>query len=148
MREQTDYNLVVNVAEDNEITVLDYVFIHSDSFKGATGSVFYPISTREYEDRKSYNSLKDSYKWLWQEAVASSRTEEGLENWLEEQDFDDDFLFDTSYSGLWDYLRSFGFPEEDYPIFECVGGGRCFNSDFQGNINPELSIIIRKYENK
>lgn len=33
-------------------------------------------------------------------------------------------------------------------IFNCSGGGRCFVSDFQGNVNPELSKIIREYESK
>lgn len=147
MREQIDYKLVVNISEDDEITVLDYVFNHG-TFKGATGSIFYPVSKDSYEERKSLDYIIDSYKWLWQEAVKDDRTEKGLEDWIESQDFDDEFLFDTSYSSLWDYLRTFGYSEEKYPIFECVGGGRCFDDSFQGNINEELSEVIRQYESK
>lgn len=32
-RQQTDFKKVVNISEDGEITVLDYVFDHGDGFK-------------------------------------------------------------------------------------------------------------------
>ena len=46
-RKETTFNKVVNVAEDGEITVLDYIFydtLHGKPFNGATGSKFYPVS--------------------------------------------------------------------------------------------------------
>jgi len=64
-------------------------------------------------------------------------TEEGLT----------ELFFDLSYNELWDYLREdLNLSQEEAYIFSCVGGGRCFDSDFKGNINPELSLIIREFE--
>ena len=58
-----------------------------------------------------------------------------------------DFVFDTSYNELWEYLREeLNLSEDEAYIFNCIGGGRCFDKDFNGNINPELSILIREIE--
>lgn len=57
------------------------------------------------------------------------------------------FVFDTSHNELWDYLREeLNLSEDEAYIFNCIGGGRCFDKDFNGNINPELSILIREIE--
>jgi len=56
-------------------------------------------------------------------------------------------MFDTSYKELWDYMRQeLNLNEEEAYIFNCTGGGRCFDKNFQGNINPELSKKIRNAE--
>ena len=59
-----------------------------------------------------------------------------------------ELFFDLSYSEMWDELREvLNLNENEAYIFNCVGGGRCFDKDFQGNISPELSKVIREYEN-
>jgi hypothetical protein len=149
-RNEIKYNKVVNVAEDGEITVLDYVFTHSDSFKGAVGSKFYPVSESEYNERMSEDSVIDSFidsgmelpkgheRNGWQ-SVYDTMSESEIES----------FMFDTSYRELWEYLRSTcGLSLNDAAIFNCVGGGRCFDANFSGNKNKQLSKIIRKYESK
>ena len=113
MRTQTEYNKIVNYNEETKkITVLDYIF-KDDSFKGATGSKFEPVSRDEYE----------------------YRTDE------------DNFVFDTSHNELWDYLREeLNLSEDEAYIFNCIGGGRCFDKDYQGNYNEKLSQLIREIE--
>jgi hypothetical protein len=60
-----------------------------------------------------------------------------------------ELIFDYSYCHLWDYLRTeLNLNENQAYIFDCIGGGRCFDENFQGNVNPELSEIIREYEQK
>lgn len=142
MKNQIDYNQVVNISEDNEITVLNHVFVHSDSFKGATGNKFYPVSKSYLEERIDDESLEDYID------SGDLTYKQGKDIMNMDREKRIEFMFDLSYKNLWDYLRTFGFPEEEYPIFECVDGGRCFSADFQGNVNPELSKIIREYETK
>ena len=61
----------------------------------------------------------------------------------------EDFTFDCSYRELWDDIRKeLGLSKDEAQIFHCTGGGRCFDEDFQGNINPELSEVIRIAEKR
>lgn len=150
-KEQINYNKVVNIAEDGEITVLDYVFDHKDGFKGATGSRFYPVSKEEYEEKTSEDSiieylidsgmeLPEQYKRGGFEQLADAIITNGEEA---------ETMFDTSYSELWDYLREeCELSKDEAFIFTCSGSGRCFDKDFKGNVNPQLSKIIRQYESK
>jgi len=147
-RQETKYNKVVNIAEDGEITVLDGVFNYKDGFKGATGSKFYPVSKDEYndaiEDENVIDYLVDSGIEL---SVYQKRN--GFAGCVEQMDENEksSLMFDTSYSELWDYLREeCNLSEDEAYIFNCVGGGRCFDAKFKGNVNTELSAIIRKYE--
>lgn len=149
-RKQIDFNKVVNIAEDGEITVLEYVFSHDESFKGAVGSRFYPVSKSEYEEKidpeyvidyliDSGLELPDEFKRSGFKGMVDQMTASEIEN----------LMFDTSYSELWNYLRkTTGLDKEKAYIFECVGGGRCFSADFDGNVNPHLSEIIREFEGK
>ena len=58
-----------------------------------------------------------------------------------------DFVFDTSYDELWDYLREeLNLSEDEAYIFNWIGGGRCFDKDYQGNYNEKLSQLIREIE--
>jgi len=144
-RKQTDYWQIVNIDKDNnEITMVDYVFDHGDGFKGATGSKFEAVSKEEFKERTKkdnvmeylveaglgYAQALDAYK----EAKAN-----GVMGLAE-------LMFDLSYKEHWDKIRQHGYPETKYPIFNCIGGGRCFDKDFEGNVNPELATIIREYE--
>ena len=149
-RQETKYNKIVNFDEDTkEITVLDGIFKYEDGFKGATGSKFEPVSRDEYEDRTDEDNfveyLIDSGIDLPDNFKRSGF--EGLAKAMIANDEVKDFVFDTSYDELWEYLREeLNLSEDEAYIFNCIGGGRCFDKDFNGNINPELSILIREIE--
>ena len=149
-KQETKYNKIVNFDEDTkEIIVLDGIFQYEDGFKGATGSKFEPVSRNEYEDRTDednfveylidsgidlpYNFKRSGFEGLAKAMIANDEVE--------------GFVFDTSYNELWEYLREeLNLSEDEAYIFNCIGGGRCFGKDFNGNINPELSILIREIE--
>lgn len=149
-RQQIDYWQVVNIdKENNEIIMLDYVFNHGNDFKGATGTRFEPVSKAEYEQRMedeeiieylidSGMELPDAFKRTGFEGLVNAMDYEEKEN----------LMFDTSYREHWDKLRAYGYPESEYPIFNCTGGGRMFDNNFKGNKNPKLCALIRKYESK
>jgi len=151
MKNQVEYNKVVNFDEDTkEITVLDYIFNNGD-FKGATGSKFEAISREQYEETTEEENVID---YLIDSGIElDDRFKRGgfqsMYNQMYENDELKDCMFDCSYSELWNYLREeLGLSEDEAFIFNCIGGGRCFDSDFEGNVNPELSILIREVESK
>lgn len=151
-RKQIDYWEVVNIdKESNEITMLDYLFDHGDGFKGATGSKFEPIS------KERYNEILD----MDEDEIAEHLIDSGFElpdhhkkggyiEWAEQFTNEDklSLFIDSSYHEHYDKIREHGYTEDEYPVFNCVGGGRCFDNKFKGNVNPELSKLIRKYETK
>ena len=149
-KQETKYNKIVNFDEDTkEIIVLGGIFKYEDGFKGATGSKFEPVSRDEYEDRTDEDNfveyLIDSGIDLPDNFKRSGF--EGLAKAMIANDEVKDFVFDTSYNELWEYLREeLNLSEDEAYIFNCIGGGRCFDKDFNGNINPELSILIREIE--
>lgn len=149
MRTQVDYNKVVNFDKDSgEITVLDYTF-SDEGFKGAVGSIFEIVSKGEYEDRTEEDNVIESLINSGIELPEDFKRGGFAEMYesMEASDQVEDFVFDTSYSELWDYLREeLNLSMGEAYIFNCVGGGRCFNKDFQGNINIELSEVIRQIE--
>lgn len=58
-----------------------------------------------------------------------------------------ELFFDLSYIELWDYMREeLNLSEDEAYIFNCSGGGRCFDKDYQGNYNEDLSQLIREIE--
>ena len=144
-KQETHYNKVVHI-ENGEIQVLDYTFKHSPTFKGATGNRFNPISRAEYKERMSRESVVEYLLGCGMDSITTRTQATGAYKEMKSTGELEEFIFDLSYSNLWDYLRTFGYPEKDYPVFACVGGGRMFDKDFQGNINPELSKIIREFE--
>ena len=149
MRTQTEYNKIVNYnKETKEVTVLDYIF-KDGSFKGATGSKFEPVSKDEYEDRTDEDNfveyLIDSGIDLPDNFKRSGF--EGLAKAMIANDEAENFVFDTSHNELWDYLREeLNLSEDEAYIFNCIGGGRCFDKDYQGNYNEYLSQLIREIE--
>ena len=146
-RKQTDYKKLVGRTGD-EYFFIDYSFEHSEDFKGTTGSVMRPVSRQEYEDRTSEENMRDYLKDSWQAAVESGRYEESLDDYLEE--IEPDEMFDQSYPEYAEQLREKfpEFTEEDYPIIECIGGGRCFSKGmkFDEVYSPELVKVINKFE--
>lgn len=151
MKKETKYNKVVNIAEDGEISVLNYTFEHSKDFRGATGNRFYPITENEIQERiGDYEDNDMEFLKYWADNIGDI-TSQMIDNIDTSREALIEFFFDSSYSELWDYMREelgkTDATKEDYPvIFDCVGGGRMFDADFQGNVNPELSKIIREFE--
>ena len=132
--------------ESKEIQVLESTFRYDDGFMGACGSRFYPVSREEYEERT--NDREGLIEWLkdctrepafgsfekWADAIIASGETGSI-------------LYDLSYSEHWDSIREeVGMTEDEAYIFDCVGGGRMFSADYQGNMNPDLCQIIRNYE--
>ena len=148
-RQETKYNKIVNFdKETNEITMLDYIFQHG-GFKGATGTKFEPITKSEYKERMQKDNvieyLVDSGIDLPENYKRSGFN--GLYKAMKQNNELESFIFDTSYSEMWDKIRTdLKLSKNDAFIFNCIGGGRCFDKDFEGNINPELSQIIREIE--
>lgn len=160
MRTETAYNKVVNYdKESGEIIVLSYTFRDTKetgvesviTMQGATGNVFEIVSKEQFNEtiEPYLNEPMELLKYYVEQGLGTTVemidnidhavTEEGLK----------ELFFDLSCDELWDYLREeLNLSEEEAYIFNCVGGGRCFDSDFEGNINPELSIIIREFESK
>ncbi len=152
-KHQIDIWKVVNIdKEDGTITMLDYLFRHDKKFKGATGTKFNAISKAEYKDRTSKESVIDNIISSGLITAPSKNLEykfaEVMYKEMKANDEIESFCFDLSYIEHWDKLREFGFSKSKYPVFDCVGGGRCFDENFEGNVNPELSKQIREYESK
>lgn len=153
--EKTEYFEILGRDKEGTIWMLDYTFIHDNDFKGATGTNWYPVTKEEYEERLDVDYLMYEYKWLWQQIVKDGKTEDSLEQWAEQllnSGEAEEFLWDTSYRNKWDDIREL-FPElneEDYPVFRCTGGGRCFHNpidiDWDVLLKPELVKVIEKYE--
>lgn len=150
-REQTDYYQVVHHdKETGEIIMLDYIFRHSDGFKGATGTRFEPVSKEQYKEETSkariIERLEDCGIVTCDNEQAKKAALNSLYKQMKANDEIEYFCFDLSYIEHWDKLRALGYPENKYPVFNCTGGGRCFDKNFEGNINPELSKLIREIE--
>jgi len=170
-RQQTNYNKIVNFdKESNEITLLDYTFNHNDGFKGATGTKFEIVSKENYKESMKKESVIEHILDCGIPLKFYSNKVQDYYTQDNEFDIDDtlretaarrcfkamrdnkeigDFTFNCSYRELWGYLREeLSLSEDEAYIFNCTGGGRCFDEDFQGNINPELSEVIRIAEKK
>ena len=149
MRNQKEFNKVVNYDnETGEITLLDYVF-SDNNFCGATGTKFIPVSKTEYKERTSKKNVIEQILEVGVPESFQLTGANGCYKAMKENNEIESFIFDTSYSELWDYLRmELKLNNTNAFIFQCVGGGRCFENDFNGNVNPELSEIIRKFESE
>lgn len=144
MKTQIDFNKIVDVAEDGEIKVLEYVFTYGDEMRGATGHSFYPVSKSYFKERTKKSEV---ISFLMDCGIETKTEANAIYSEAKGNDNLDSLVFDTSYSNLWDYLRTeLNLSENDAFIFECVGGGRLFDANFDGNFNTELSEIIREYE--
>lgn len=150
-RYEKKYGKLIGKKGDKYI-FLDYVF-KDGTFQGATGTVMRPITKDEYDERTDPGNIQDNYENIWRETVHAGRTTEGLEDWIDtciRIDGVDDVAFDTSYwrGPMWDQLRELGYTEEEYPVFECTGGGRCFTSTIEWDeiYDHKLWKLIQKYE--
>lgn len=141
---------------ENEYYICDTLFEHADGFKGATAMVLYSVSRSMYEERidpENPDTL-EYFEDCWRGAVQAETTTEGLEEWVKTVlNIDgDEAVFDFSGYDYWEMLREFvpELTEEDYPVFECVGGGRCFRPDMEWDeiYNEELWQKIKRTETK
>lgn len=139
----------LGLTADNEVKMLDSFFQHQDDFKGVTGSSFYFVDPQGIEERNDIDNIKDNYDFIWREQVQAQKTEESLDEWAEsfkqEYIMNSDSLFvghDTSYIHHLDRDQAFldwhnsrfktelkGCYDDEEGTFECIGGGRCFNSE-------------------
>lgn len=141
---------------DSEYYFCDTLFEHADGFKGATATVLYPVTRENYESRidpEDYDTI-GYFEDCWRGAVQAGTTTKGLEPWVEEilETGGDEAVFDMSGYDYWDDLRE-AIPkltEEDYPVFECVGGGRSFSPDMKWDeiYDEDLWQQIKKIETK
>lgn len=163
--------LAIGKNEDGEVTMIDSFFEYKDGMKGVTGSEFYFVPPDEIESRNDLDEIKSNYDYIWREEVQNGDTELGLDEWAEQfldsyivngdglfishdisylhrLDRDDAFLkFASNYTGQ----ELTGLYDADLGTFECVGGGRCFDSndsDLESYIEGRKIIhdLARKYE--
>jgi len=153
MRKQTNYNQLVGRI-GNEYYFCDYIFEQDTDFKGATATVLSPVPKETYDDIMDPESdaAKDRFEELWVESVKSGTTELGLLDYIAELNYTADDCFDPSGYDLWDSLREAvpSLTEDDFPVFECIGGGRSFRPDMEWDeiYNPELWAKIKAVETK
>lgn len=157
MRTAVKINKVVKVI-DNEITVLDEAFDYGDGFKGLTGSTFEPISKAYYKEQTKLSVIEDYLRDCVSEEEVPDRylyldsgkiSKNPYKHWakaIKEAGEEDQVMFDTSYSNLWDDLREqLGLSETEAYIFNCSGGGRCFKATDKFTHNVELEKYL-EYE--
>lgn len=135
-KEKVVYNKLVGRIGDS-FYFCDYIFRHEDGFKGATGTVLEPVSNSEYEDRmdSSNSDTLEYFKEVWQQAVQNDSTEANLEDWVEDVlNIDgEEAIWDLSGYAFHDQIREAEpeYTKDDYPLFSCSGGGRCFDANMK-----------------
>ena len=136
---------VIGISEHGEIITLESVFDHG-SFRGATGSLFVPVSPEYAEQCNNAEYVKE----YWESATGEEITEERAEELLDEElnyNCKDFFGQDDSYSNCHEKIKEqAGIDSEMF--LECIGGGRCFSPDMKWKkvINPELLALALSYE--
>ena len=143
---RTTYNKIV-IVEDNIITLLNESFTHSDDFKELTGTQFEIVSEDSF-----YNTIKD---YLGDDLEVlkyyannfGNVTSEMIESVDSSEEALKELFFDLSYEELWDYMREeLNLSTDEAYIFNCVGGGRCFNKNDKFTHNKELEYLLEEFE--
>jgi len=156
-RNDKHYNKIV-ARVDNEYYVLQYTFEHDDGFKGAVGSVFYPITKNCYDWDNDIENLKERmiYRYL---SIKRDKYGNFSEDDIDENDFtdwcenlEDEDIYDLSYFDIgMEVAKLYESESGEMTVFsECIGGGRCFDPDtsYTEIYEPELMEIINKLEGK
>lgn len=134
--------------------ICDTIFNHNDGLKGATATILRAVPQAEYGcriDPENSDTL-DRFEDYWIEQVKAGQTKDSLKDWVEFvlSTDGDEAVFDMSGYEYWDMLREggLGLTEEDYPVFECVGGGRAFskNMEFDEVFDKTVLAEIREIE--
>lgn len=165
-REEIKINQVVGI-KYGELYILEYVFKHSDGFKGATGYSMGTITQDYIDDMNDINTLCEEYDYFWREAVQAETTEKGLQEFMEDwvhACYYDGLLFptdDNSFRYQTEKLveelpaeqkeqleNVFGVMGEDFAAWSVSGCGRCFNLDDEWEVifRPDLVELINEYE--
>lgn len=142
-----EINKVVKV-EDNTITVLDSAFEYEDGFKGLTGTVFEIVSKDYFDETIEPYLNNDKEVLIYYAENFGDLNREMIEGVDSSEEALTELFFDTSYEGLWDYLREeLNLTEDEAYIFNCIGGGRCFTAQDKFTHNKELEKYL-EYETK
>lgn len=165
-KQEEQINQIVGI-KDGELFVLENVFKHTDSFKGATGYSMGTITQSYIDDMNDIDMLCDEYDYLWREAVQACSTEKGLEDFMQSlidncSFYDQLFPFDdNSFRYQTEKLveelpeeqkkeleKVFGVMGEDFAAWSVSGCGRCFNTDDKWDVifRPDLVELIKEYE--
>jgi hypothetical protein len=136
-QKQTNINKLVGRSEDGDYYWLDYVFEDGEELRGAVGSVFRPVSEAQKEETMSLDNAKERFVDIWAEAARDRRTEQGLEEFVQDiiaVDGEEAFFDFSYYHNSCEIAKVYNseLPEnteesEKAEFSECVGGGRCFN---------------------
>ena len=149
MREKTKYNKLIGRI-GNEYYFLDYLFFDNDGFKGATGTIMYPMTENEYDDRVKNYFDPENIKELWEQAVKSGKTTLGLNDWIElvKNTDGEENIIDRSYTESYGKILKKKLGEKKAFEVECIGGGRCFDENMQWDemYNEKLWKKIQEYE--
>lgn len=157
-------NEIVGI-RDGAVYVLEETFQYGDKgMKGATGYSMRPLTREEIDSASDPQNLRD----LWVEAVKEDATDLGLNEWVEDleynMDSDQHYPFDdTSYRTEFNQLLEeedeetqtkieeyFGVRGEDYVDWSVVSCGRCFSADDEWDeiLNPYALELIKEFEKK
>lgn len=123
------------VALDNYggIVMVDDFFFYEDiagSLHGVTGSTFRPVNQETYDLETSRDALLERFE-----------DEEGGARMVRlavESGEEDELAFDLSYAERHPVLRGAHETMRDAVVFDCTGGGRCFDAEDKG----EYSVVL------
>lgn len=165
-REETKINQIVGI-KDGELYVLERTFKHDDDFKGATGYSMGTITQDYVDEMNDVDYLEAELDYLWREAVQAGSTTDSLSDYMQSlvdecQFYDQLFpLDDNSFRYQTEKLveelpaeqkaeleKVFGVMGEDYVTWNCIGCGRCFNTNDEWDVvfRPGLLELIKQYE--
>lgn len=168
MKTEIKVNKIVNFdKENNQIKMLDGFFIYEEIDKnvyrndkpnsniitmcGATGTTFEIIS-KNYFDKVLEPYLDEPMELLKYYAENFGEVTVQMIDNIDEACTEDELknlFFDLSYIEHWEYLRKeLNLDEEEAYIFNCVGGGRCFDIEEKFTHNTELKKYVDIFENK
>ncbi len=162
--EREKVNTLIGKTNYDEYYFLDDIFQYKDGFKGATGTSIIPVSKEHYDYATSRDGILERY-------VDAMGEEEWLETLgLNEDDFEDEDekmsaieegIYDLHLAGELNPFEEANYDQEEqmralpefsdedeYPVFEVVGGGRIFGKDvkFEKIYNKTLYNRIRQVE--
>lgn len=155
-------NKIVGI-RNGAVYVLEETFQYGDKgMKGAVGYSMCPLTQKEIENRSDPQNLRD----LWVEAVRADATDLGLDDWVEDLEYnmDSDQYYpfeDTSFRAEFKELLEnsparikkkiqefFGVEGVDYVDWSSCSCGRCFSADDEWDevLNKGVLETIKQFE--
>ncbi len=121
----------------NEYYFCDTLFRHIFVSSRRRHTILCPVNEEDYENKIDAGNPEtiELFEDCWKQAVQAGSTTDSLDSYVEMvlNNNGDAAIFDFSGSEYWDDLRK-AIPvltEEDYPVFDCRGGGRSFSPDMK-----------------